>query len=564
MYGWKVITRTLLSMTFRKRAGARNSPSALVGFIVLAAILSACIAVALGFLGAAVRDYDLTTEIAALLLAADFMLTLVFGTVAVFSYMYFSRDNEFLMSLPVRPGTVFAAKLTVIYVEEAAVGAVLAFPGAIVLGIATAQGAAFYIMTLIAVALVPLCALLLGALIAVPLTFIAGFFRNRGAVASVLLLVLFAAFMTVYIVVVNLGGRAPASGGAEDIGAAVETLRAAVRRSMYVIYPIYCLARFGTNGGGFAEAPALSAAINLIVFLGTVVALSAALVPLASLMYRRAVMRQSENPPRSRNKAGRYERSGVLRALVKKETRMLIRNSSFAFQCLAGVVLSPVMCIVMMIMGNGEGVEEAGISGLMFVFMWAIAAMIALMMTCALNFTALTAVTREGVTFAYSKLIPVPYTVQLDAKRVVSVLPPLVSCAVSVAGMAVSGAVALKTVDVAAIISTLVMLAAGVLCFTEFYLRRDLKKPRLDWVTPRDAVKSNPATVIPTLLGILAAFGAGGVILGLGLGLYFAGLGGWGLTIASAALAAVFVLLFFIVRGRTTADADRLYAALSV
>lgn len=101
------------------------------------------------------------------------MLTLVFGTVAVFSYMYFSRDNEFLMSLPVRPGTVFAAKLTVIYVEEAAVGAVLAFPGAIVLGIATAQGAAFYIMTLIAVALVPLCALLLGALIAVPLTFIA-------------------------------------------------------------------------------------------------------------------------------------------------------------------------------------------------------------------------------------------------------------------------------------------------------------------------------------------------------------------------------------------------------
>ena len=70
--------------------------------------------------------------------------------------------------------------------------------------------------------------------------------------------------------------------------------------------------------------------------------------------------------------------------------------------------------------------------------------------------------------------------------------------------------------------------------------------------------------MIPTLLGILAAFGAGGVILGLGLGLYFAGLGGWGLTIASAALAAVFVLLFFIVRGRTTADADRLYAALSV
>lgn len=566
MRGYIIVLRALMRMTFRKGAGGRDrSLGTLIGMLITAGIMSACVAVVAGIFGGKINEFGLVTEVTALLLAADFMLTLIFGIVSVMSSLYFSRDGEFLASLPVRSNAVMAAKVSVIYVQEAAVGGLFVLPAAITLGVAASATAAFYVMTVIAVVFVPVAALLLAALVSVPLVYVAGFFRRRGAVAAVLLLVLFALLMTAYLVVTNLvpAVSVPSDGG-DAVGAAISALIGGVRRGMYVIYPVYCLARFGCGGDGLLSDPAASAAVDLCIFIGAVALLAAVLFPVSALLYRRTVLRQTENAPASRRVRKDYTMSGVLGAFVRKEFRMLMRNPSFAFQCLGGVVLSPVMCVLIFVMGGVRSGEDPAASVLVAQIMWSVAVMIMLMMLGGMNFTALTAITREGSTFCYSKTIPVPFRTQLTAKRIISLVPAYASAVLSVVCSSVACGAVFGVVDPLCVISALMLMAAALPAFAEAFLLRDLSHPRLDWVTARDAIKGNPATVVPTLLGIFVSIAVGIAVLFSGLGLFMLGWEMRGTAAVTAAFAAAFAAVYVAVRARLASRADKLYERLSV
>lgn len=572
MRGFLRITKLLLGMTFRKNLpGKRGGKMTLTGCVIAAAIISAFIAVALGLLGYFTRGLGFETAMTGMLLAVDFLLTLVFGTVAVMSQMYFSRDGEFFISLPVSSNTVLFAKLFVVYVEEAIVSAVLMLPGAIVFGIVAAQSAAYYVMAIVAVAFVPLAAVLLAAIISVPLTFVAGFFRNRGAVAGVLMLVLFAAVMTLYMVFANVFAPSVADDAVTDPEQALAAVRQTLEHTLYVFYPLLALARFGTLSGGLiADNVAASAAVDLAIFFGSVVLLAAVLLPISALMYGRAMLRQSEHGGGAVKK-GEYVSSGLLGSLVKKEFRMLLRNASFSFQCLAGCVLAPLMSIFMIVMGGIES-AEVNVAGqtietdltMIFAIMWPCAVFMVLLMTAGMNISALTAITREGKTFVYSKLIPVPYRTQLMAKRISAIVPASISALVSLVGISVTGGFVLGVVDPLAIISALLLFAAAILCSTEFYLYRDLKKPRLDWNTPRDAVKNNPATILPMLAGMGVSMLCGVALVLSGILLYMAGWEMNGISLVSVLLAAALVGLFFVANTRMSLNCEKHYDSLYI
>ena len=204
MKGFTVILRALLRGMFRKKAGRSGmTVSAIVGMLIAASIIAAVLSVVMGLLGNAAREYGLATEAVALLLAADFIITLVFGVTAVMSSMWSARDGEFFASLPASSNAVMLAKLTSAYIQDGAVSCILVLPPAITFGAVAGMGALYYVMTVLAIILVPLAALLLAAIISVPLAFVSGFFRNRGAAAAVLLLVFLIIFLIYQLVVLN-------------------------------------------------------------------------------------------------------------------------------------------------------------------------------------------------------------------------------------------------------------------------------------------------------------------------------------------------------------------------
>ena len=208
--------------------------------------------------------------------------------------------------------------------------------------------------------------------------------------------------------------------------------------------------------------------------------------------------------------------------------------------------------------------DIAGAEDLVFIAMWQAATAVSVVMIAASGMTALTSVTREGQTFVYSKTIPVPYSVQLSAKRIIALVPALCSSVVTTAGMAIAGGIALGKADALAVISTLLILSASSLLSTEAFILRDLSSPRLDWVTPREAVKNNIRLVAPVLTASLVSAVIAAIIIAGGIALYFVGTGNFSVPIVTLPVAAVEACLFFPVHARLRLRADKLYERLSV
>ena len=99
---------------------------------------------------------------------------------SAFSYissMFFAKDNEIMLNLPVPQVTVFMSKLLVCYVNELLISTVVVLPATVITAIAAAQagfalGAEFYILIPVAVLLLPLLPMLLLSVVSFPIAVI--------------------------------------------------------------------------------------------------------------------------------------------------------------------------------------------------------------------------------------------------------------------------------------------------------------------------------------------------------------------------------------------------------
>ena len=542
MKSWARITRTLLSMFFRTGKGEKKRRVSAVVVVLLGLLFAVMIGAAFAFLSPVLAQAGLLAVAATLPMETAFVAVLVFGTMGVFSYIYYSRDNEFLLSLPVSPSTVYFAKLTVVYVQEFAVSAVFIAPALIVTGVMTAPPAVFWVMTVLALVLVPVCPLLLCSLIAVPLMRVASFFKNKGMMGAVLLILLFAAFMAAYMVLSmrmqGIGGAPTVGGGAVSVDEMLEPFIVVA----HVLYPLYALARFGTLTPGLTESVAASAAIDLCIFLGTIAVCGVLTVVISRAVYARSALRQTENSARTAS-GKEYVTGSALSALVKKEWRELSRNTSFAFQCLGGVVVSPVFGVLFPII-MGSSLSDPSLDSVApnigFILTWIIVSFLVQMMSTSMNVSAL-------------------------AKIVLSWIIGGVSVVLSVIAMSISVGVVMGKANAWFIVLTLVYLLAYGALFVVMCVHRDLKKPKLNWTTAREAIKGNYATLVPMLLGMLFCVIGLAIEIVLVIMCAVTPLGSEGaLYITLGVLAAACVGLTFVSYNSLMSHVDALYERLTV
>ena len=562
MKDYLCLTKTLLVTFFRpnKQSGKERVVSYVV-LIALGALVAAGIAVAFAFMGPLFAEVGVVAEAATLIFEMGFVIVLIFGTIGIFSYVYFAKDSEFLFSLPVRNSTVYLSKLTVVYFQEFLISTLLMLPGLIALGISTGQTVLFYVMILLAVTLVPVCPLFLSSLIAIPMMTIASYFKNKGAVSAILLILLFAVAMGVYMYFVMSVQTDQPTGEDITMEELTAMLQGVLGNIARVLFPLYSLARFGTLTAGFVANIPASVMIDLAIFLGTVAAGAVITIVVSGAVYGRSVLKQNEHAQNTAATGREYVQGSALKALVKKEWRELVRNTSFAFQCLSGVIIGPVFAVIFMLfMSNGD----MGL-GIEFVFAWFVTLIIVQMMSASLNQSATTGITREGTSFAYSKSMPVPYSTQMLAKVIVSDAISIVTVVLSVIAMTVTAAVRFGYVDVLAVVLTFIFLIVYCMTYNNFCLIRDAKKPKLDWVTPREAIKGNVTIMVPTLIGfgISLIIGIALVVVAIAFTYYF-DMQTLGILVGLSPVIIVCAVLLFISGNRIKNNADSLYANLTV
>ena len=423
--------------------------------------------------------------------------TLIMSFFFTLSSLYLGRDAGYLAALPLKPRTILSAKLVQVWVSETCIDALLILPACILYGVKTGAEIGFYFRMAVVwllIALIPICII---AFVSSLLIRLSALWRHREILLTVSGIVLLVAYM---FLMMNLGGiTGDAADGGEMLRKFMESNATRIS-SMTKMFPPAGWAANGMLGNDYGM---------FIVWILISLAAPVLTVWLLGYSYRKLSMLQTETPGSGKKKfTGResFATGTQLKACCMRELKTILRVPSYATNILP-ICFMPLLMVIMILAvgGNAGGSGGEGFKALFAkmppaLIMGILAAVMAYM--AGMNPALSTAVTREGKGHDFLTALPVPHMTLIRAKFIVGF------------GMSVLGLTA-ATVAMIVILSDYVLPAvlALILCLLFSYvnaalaLSRDIKKPRLDWVTEQEAVKQNFGVLISMLIswGILAA-----------------------------------------------------------
>jgi ABC-2 type transport system permease protein len=469
-------------------------------------------------------------------LLAGQILILLFGIYYVIASFYFSRDLEFLIPLPLRPGEVMASKFAVIVVNEYLTVAAIVLPVVVTVGVMARAGIGYWVNAALVYLALPVIPLAVVSLAVVVLMRFVNISRRKDAFILVGSLALIGLSFALQVSL----GRSAGSGGP---AASAEALAA------FFTSPNSLLYRFGSVfPPGIWATKAVAAGFtgeglaNLALFLGVSVALFAGMIIVAEKLFYRGLVGIGETTGKrrrlTRDQMARRVTSGrrAFAAIFGREWKIMNRTPIFLLNGVLVSVFVPAIFVIMASIdpgtrGGGQGGDPmALVRAMMAANPLVVILGSALFMTIcgSINGTASSTFSREGAQFWISRVIPVAPREQAAAKFVHSYL--VASLGVVTASIVAGVFFHLKPGHLAP--AFVLSMAAGVL-LTAVGMMVDLARPLLDWTNPQKAIKQNLNVLLALLadIGILTVFFFGAKALikaGLGtkavLGAVFLGL----------------------------------------
>lgn len=484
----------------RSDGKSKKGLATLIAISVSYVLIAAMLVYVVWLMGTVFSEAELQSEFLTLILIGGLFFVLIFGIVTVLTGLYFSKDTEFFLALPVKPSVVFAAKLAVVYLTELCVTAAVMIPCLITAGIVMEMPAVFYIIMPFAAILTPAIPLFLASIISIPIMYIVSFMKNRGAIGSIAVLILFGVFFGAY----YFGISKLQNVDFEQMDISV------IRNAMVVLsntlYPLYALSRAMTLTPVFGLGSAASVAVNLLIYAGSIAAVGSVALLISAAVYRRGAAGQLEGAKRDKVSNVEFKSSGTVKALMKKEWREVLRTPAFALNCLLGIVVCPLIVVFIWLTQNSyTAIEDAGGTvdpssiTLFGTIMRYIMLVFIMFMSVGTNAGPSTTFSREGEKFYYCKMLPVAFPAQVKAKSYVYFI---IECISSILGIA---AVSIMDFDIVFLICSVLFVIIFNYGSVNMAMLLDLRRPKLKWVTPNEAVKHNRNVVFTMLFTLLAS-----------------------------------------------------------
>lgn len=430
-----------------------------------------------------------------LILVAGQMVTLIFGTIGILNSLFFAKDMEFLLSLPVKPMHIFSAKFTVTFLGEVAIMMLFLLPGVIVYGVNLHMGIGFYLKALVVGFFAPAIPLAIGAILSIPLMRLVGALKNRGFAASLVGIVLFAGLMFVSMNMSNVMENVAENSGQ----VAASLLQEGGLASMIArVFPP------ALWGGRAMAASGGDAALNMLLFIAvSIVALAAAYL-LAIAFYRKGAAAQLETSRGGgKREIGQMDTkaSTQVRSLFVNEWRSLLRTPTYAINALTTIIIGPLMLVLM-----SDSLSEIPADALKAITseaFWLIALIVgaAVSFFAAINPAASTTLTREGRVYYLLKTLPVEPRQIFKAKFLVAY-----SISFGAALLFLSAPLFIGVELPVVLFGVILAMIVSFPC-TALGMMIDMNNPKLNWTTPQQAIKQN----FNAFLGMLASWALMGI-----------------------------------------------------
>lgn len=260
------------------------------------------------------------------------LVVLFFGILTSMGYLYFSKDQKLLSTLPFEKGVVFAVKSTQAYLGELLINCIVFIPIAVAYGIiCNVYGYAlpwtYYLVAVLAAFMTPAVPMLLITLLSLPIMRLVAIFKRRRVGNGIALAVLYLLFMVGYLALVGVG-----SAGEITLGEGALTAFDNVRKATIFNYPIVN-AMLGNNGWA-----------NFFIYFAGILVLFAVNL-LFSLLFYNKILRDSEESGGEvvRKKSRSTAPKSVFGSFFLKELKTLVSTPTILMSVILGLVMPVLM-----------------------------------------------------------------------------------------------------------------------------------------------------------------------------------------------------------------------------
>lgn len=487
------------------------------GTIALIIVLALCflpmlfgMATGLYYLGTVSRDLDNLANICSILLLACQGLVLVFGLPSLISTVFSAKDADKLLFLPVRSSTLFAAKLTVVYLNEVITTVVTLLVTLLPFGIGLNAHVSYYLLLPVALILVPMLPMLIGAIVAMPMSAIIAKFSKNGIVKVLMQIFMFVLLMALYMFVMTQMGLM--GGNAVDPDVSDADLAQILLNKLSGVggFAKYVHSNF-TLASALVGATVGAVALNLLITLAEN-ALLFGLVLLISLPFYHWLLLQSvgDGGGTSRKKGAKTElqvtNKGVLRELIFTDIKRVIRDGQMGFQCLLSLIMLPIMVGIFYFAFNVDVEDGEGILSLTDQALYQVIAPLVFLGYMSLlgmtsNVLGIYPISRENKSFYLIKSLPMSFSKYLLAKVILATSAMLISDTLTC--ILVFALFKIKWYYALLMLITMALMGFGAMCITTLI---DLKSPKLGWTNLNQGLKNAKNSWIGMLIGVICMF----------------------------------------------------------
>lgn len=410
--------------------------------------------------------------------------------------LYFTKDSEFILPLPLKPYQIISARTVVLILLEYIIEFFIGFVPLVMYGIQTGSGVLYYITMVISLILIPILPILLIATVVMIIMSFARFAKNKNRfqiIATILSLIL--------ILAISL-----ASGSISDEMTNEEMAHMLMKANGMVelvkgYFPTldFLIVALTTNDITIVLMEITKTILVTVLvfaiylFIANKIYLKGLVGNLFSGNSKKAKVKLKEND---------YKNSKLYKTYVGKEFKILLRNPVFLMQCLAPAILLPIIMIGIVCLQTNS-VEAEGIQMISSLIDVNSISIVSIVIGIIEFFTmfiyiSITAISRDGSNAIFIKYIPVSLYKQYIYKIIPNMIMSLFSMIITLVVAQIILKFNLGVLLAIFVISSLMTVFQSILMIII-----DLKRPKLEWDSEYAVVKQNFNLIFPAIVGLV-------------------------------------------------------------
>ena len=394
------------------------------------------------------------------------------------SLLYYSKDNEYILPLPLKPSQILMAKTNVLLLTEYIIVAIIGLIPFVIYGYMTGANILYYISMIVVLLVFPIIPALISCLLVIIFMRFSKFAKNKDMFQIISMFLIIG-----FVIIVQLFAQNNTDTSQEEM---IHMLTQAnglvemVEKYFITLKPaVDTLVNYSSIAGiiSFGELLLISILLYLL------------FIALSQKLYLKGAVGASISGKKSKsikNEKGTYTNKKVWRSYLKKEMIMLFKNPIYFMQCVLPAFLLPVIFAIVFFAGSDESLKE--------ITQMAINPTVVLCVAIGINtfllsmiFISVTAISRDGQNAVFMKYIPVPLYKQIIYKC----LPSIIISIIPIVFVIVAISYLLNYYNVLFIIYSLIISILISILYSYLMIIVDLKRPKLNWDTEYAVVKQN-------------------------------------------------------------------------